>query len=42
MYNVVLISTLQESDSVAHVYTLFKLSQYVCQKILNIVSCALQ
>ena len=44
MYNFVLISAAQQSDSVTHIQTLFLIffSTMVCHWILNIVPCAIQ
>ena len=45
MYNVVLISAVEQSDSAIHIYTFFFLiffSILVCLRILNIVPCARQ
>ena len=44
MYNVVLITAIEQSDSVIHIYTFFFyiLSIIIYHKILNIVLCAIQ
>ena len=40
IYNIVLISAVQQSDSVVHTYTFFSIMIYL--RILNIVPCAIQ
>ena len=44
LYNVVLISTVQKSDSVIHLYTLFFIFFLIMvyHKILNTIPCAIQ
>ena len=43
IYNVVLISAVQQSDSVKHIYSVFLfISRMVYHRALNIVPCAIQ
>ena len=44
IYSVVLISGVQQNDSVVHIYIFFLVffSIVVCQRVLNIVPCAIQ
>ena len=43
LYNVVLVSAVQQSESVLYVYIVFRLSSIIgYYKILNIVPCAVQ